>query len=242
MATEEQIAANRRNAQSSSGPTSAAGKEASRMNAFRHGLTGHIDITSPEEQEAKDKFCGEIIASLAALPGIEHQFAHSIAEDHWRLNRARTIENNIFVACSYELDPRPNGDPAFDKAISDSSTFIKDPHRFQLLTIYEQRIHRNMSKNLQQLTALQAIRRDAQAEYDAKQNALREKALEEACLLAQLAEMEGVPYDPAIDFPEQIGFVLSTAEITRAIRRASRLKLARSAESSDWNPTLRRAA
>ena len=38
MASERQIAANRRNAKKSSGPRSAVGKARSRRNALRHGL------------------------------------------------------------------------------------------------------------------------------------------------------------------------------------------------------------
>ena len=39
MASEKQIAANRRNAQNSSGPRSAAGKKRASRNAHRHGLS-----------------------------------------------------------------------------------------------------------------------------------------------------------------------------------------------------------
>jgi hypothetical protein len=40
MATEKQVAANRRNAQRSTGPRTAAGKSNSSRNSFRHGLSG----------------------------------------------------------------------------------------------------------------------------------------------------------------------------------------------------------
>ena len=42
MASERQIAANRRNARNSAGPRSASGKKRSSQNAFRHGLTKPI--------------------------------------------------------------------------------------------------------------------------------------------------------------------------------------------------------
>ena len=44
MASERQIAANRRNAKKSSGPRSAEGKAASRRNALRHGLAVAIRV------------------------------------------------------------------------------------------------------------------------------------------------------------------------------------------------------
>jgi hypothetical protein len=43
MATEKQIAANRRNAAKSSGPRTAAGKSRSKMNALRHGLAARLE-------------------------------------------------------------------------------------------------------------------------------------------------------------------------------------------------------
>jgi hypothetical protein len=84
MATQKQILANRRNAQMSTGPRTAEGKSVSRLNALRHGLTGHIDVRTPEDQQAHDEFCAAIIASLKPEGAIENQFALSIAEDHWR--------------------------------------------------------------------------------------------------------------------------------------------------------------
>jgi hypothetical protein len=43
MATEKQILANRRNARSSTGPRTTAGKARSRMNARRHGLASLLE-------------------------------------------------------------------------------------------------------------------------------------------------------------------------------------------------------
>jgi hypothetical protein len=48
MASDKQIAANRRNAAKSTGPRTAAGKERSRMNARRHGLASALGETFPE--------------------------------------------------------------------------------------------------------------------------------------------------------------------------------------------------
>ncbi len=47
MATEKQIAANRRNATNSTGPRSKSGKERSRMNALRHGLAAGFGDQGP---------------------------------------------------------------------------------------------------------------------------------------------------------------------------------------------------
>jgi hypothetical protein len=48
MATEKQILANRKNARSSTGPRTSAGKARSRMNARRHGLASLLEGAPPE--------------------------------------------------------------------------------------------------------------------------------------------------------------------------------------------------
>jgi RNA polymerase-interacting CarD/CdnL/TRCF family regulator len=48
MATEKQILANRKNARSSTGPRTTAGKACSSMNARRHGLASLLEGASPE--------------------------------------------------------------------------------------------------------------------------------------------------------------------------------------------------
>ena len=55
MATDRQIAANRRNARKSTGPRSATGKQRSRRNAYRHGLSAGICFGEKEiEKLAKE--------------------------------------------------------------------------------------------------------------------------------------------------------------------------------------------
>src|SRR5262249_62029540 len=47
MASERQIAANRRNAARSTGPRSSAGKSRASGNAYRHGLSVRVDASAP---------------------------------------------------------------------------------------------------------------------------------------------------------------------------------------------------
>jgi hypothetical protein len=205
MISEKQLEANRRNAQHSTGPKTGEGKERSSRNNLRHGLTGHISLLPTEDREAHDAFCNELSDSLNPETPLERQFALSVAEDSWRLNRARAIENNMF-ALGHEGERRE-----VQIALADARTFQAQANQFQLLTIYEQRINRNLQRNLKQLQELQAERR--------KQH---EQALEEGKLLAQLSLMKGLPYNT-----DQNGFVFSIAEINGAIDRDNRLKEAR---------------
>jgi hypothetical protein len=212
--SEKQLAANRRNAELSTGARTSAGKARSSMNNLRHGLTGQINILPTEDREAHDRFCTELADSLQPETPMEKQLAHSVAEDNWRLNRARAIENNMF-ALGHQGERRE-----IQVALADARTFQAQANQFQLLTIYEQRISRNVQRNMQQLQALQTERR-----------LLHDQALEEAQLLAQQSLLNGLAYDPAKD-----GFGFSNAEINFAIDRGNRLREAKQAASSTPKP------
>jgi hypothetical protein len=88
---------------------------------------------------------------------------------------------------------------------------IAKSENFQLLALYEQRIHRAIEKNMAELRTLRAERQ-----------AIRQQALEEAQLLSQLAYSKGEKYDPVRDFPPeilQLGSDFSSAGIRRLIAR-----------------------
>jgi hypothetical protein len=219
MATEKQLEANRRNAQKSTGPRTIEGKSNSSRNNLRHGLTGQISLLPTEDREAHDTFCNELIESFNPETPMERQLANSVAEDSWRLNRARAIENNMF-ALGHDHQHREA-----QLALADARTFQTQAAAFDRLTIYEQRINRNLQRNMKLLKDLQTERK---AQHD--------HALEEAKLLAQLNLMNGLPYQP-----EQNGFVFSPTEINRAIDRDNRLKAARQAAIAPQFPIAKAA-
>jgi len=160
MISEKQLKANRRNALHSTGPTSAAGKKRCSLNNLRHGLTGQTTVLSPEERAAHDKFCADIMNCLKPENFLKLQIAQSIAEDHWRLNRVFAIESNIFALGHLESpSPADSEDAEIHDALNSARVFLTDAKQFALLSIYEQRIHRNLQKSMAQLHDLQAVRK-----------------------------------------------------------------------------------
>ena len=67
MASERQIAANRRNARKSTGPRSGAGKKRASRNAYRHGLTSCVTSSAAVAKQL-DKLIRKIAGDTPAPP------------------------------------------------------------------------------------------------------------------------------------------------------------------------------
>ena len=162
--TEAQLTARRKNAQHSTGPRTPAGKKRSSLNAFRHGLTGQIVVQTPEDREAFNTHCDGIRKDLDPEGALETNLAQAIAEDYWRLNRARALENGIFALGQIEQLAQDSANPELDAALAPARTWMAHAHQLHLLTLYESRISRSAEKNMAQLRALQAQRKPATLE------------------------------------------------------------------------------
>ena len=91
MATERQIAANRRNALKSTGPKTSTGKRRASANSYRHGLSLQADDgQSSDEVEA---LAQRIIGGFADQSVL--QYARSAARAHLDLVRVRQINADI---------------------------------------------------------------------------------------------------------------------------------------------------
>ena len=98
MATRRQIEANRRNAQKSTGPRSAAGKAASAANALVHGFTAARTLVLADEDEAAFATMRRcVVADLDPLDAVQAALAQRIAILLWRLERASRLESEVFA-------------------------------------------------------------------------------------------------------------------------------------------------
>ncbi|HEX4137363.1 MAG TPA: hypothetical protein VHY84_22330 [Bryobacteraceae bacterium] len=198
--SEKQLAANRRNAQLSRGPVSAAGRQRSSLNNLRHGLTGQTTVLSDEDRAAHERLCAGIVACLRPVGLLEAQMAQSIADDHWRLNRVSAIETNMFALGHYESPAQEDAsedDPDIHAALNSARVFLADAKQFALLSIYEQRIHRNLQKSMAELRELQATRRSMPAPDAVAQNEAAD------------ATRQPKPASPSTIVPPENGFVFA---------------------------------
>jgi len=199
MLSEKQLAANRANAQLSTGPKTEEGKRKSSLNACRHNLTGQVTAMTPEDRAAHDAFATGLIKSLAPEGELELALAQRIVTDFWRLNRASAIEDNIFaLGLSRHADDNIDH-PELRAAFAAARTFTAEGKSIERLTLYEQRLNRSLQKNLAVLQSLQAVRKDA---------ARREAA-------SKLKETKDLRHDSA-KAGQESGFVFSNARTQTA--------------------------
>src|SRR5215472_16713734 len=109
MTSYRQIEANRRNAEKNTGPKTEAGKQASRCNAVRHGLTAETVIGALEDAQDYEAFEAAITADYDAQSAVERELVLRLASVLWRLRRATTMETGLFeIQAAHLRDYRQN--------------------------------------------------------------------------------------------------------------------------------------
>jgi hypothetical protein len=98
MASEIQLLANRANAQLSTGPVTADGKQRSSRNAAALGLFSASAFIRPDENQAYRKFSTAWNAHLAPDGPVEEALVAELVQAAWRLRRCTTLETATWCA------------------------------------------------------------------------------------------------------------------------------------------------
>src|ERR1700722_3962611 len=203
------------------GPASPEAKERVKYNALRHGFTGQVLIMTPEEREHFDAFVKGMMTDLAPVGTHETFLANSMAEEAWRLNQIRARCANLSAVGDFDGagdNYRPMESQietaGIESAVIDSVVARDQSKQLALMSLYGQRTQRAYEKYRKELNELREKRKADQA-----------AELEEARLLFQLADTQGLAYDPRKD-----GFVFSLQLISARAERHHRLILAKRTE------------
>jgi len=208
---------------SKKGPASPEAKQRVRYNALRHGFTGQVLIMTPEEREKFDAFVEGMMSDLAPVGTHETFLANSMAEEAWRLNQIRAHCANISAVGDFDgagdkyrpMEGQPQVETdAIETAVIETTVVRDQAKQLALMSLYSQRTQRAYEKYKKELNELQAHRKAARA-----------TELEEARLLFQLADTQGLTYDPRKD-----GFVFSLPFIRAQAERHHKLILAKRTE------------
>jgi hypothetical protein len=201
------------------GPASAEAKQRVKYNALRHGFTGQVLIMTPEERQIFDVFVNGMMNDLAPAGTHETFLANSIAEEAWRLNQIRACCANLsavgdFDGAGDKYHPMDDQNSSIEDAVIRTVVARDQSKQLALMSLYGQRTQRAYEKYKKELAELQAKRKASHA-----------AELEEARLLFQLADTQGLVWDPRKD-----GFVFSLQFISTQAERHHRLILARRTE------------
>ncbi|MHC4692055.1 MAG: hypothetical protein ACYS67_04880 [Planctomycetota bacterium] len=177
MSTEEQIQANRRNAQKSTGPRTQKGRAIVSQNAVKHGLLARQNVISTEKQADFDLFRNGILTDLAPESPMESMLADRIVVLWWRLKRAGRIQvqtintmnsgnNNsplskLTKSLFSKIPGQPNAAPSIPAAdLPLGRMAIKDFANTRVLDrllMYERRIEHSLYKTINEFQRLRLI-------------------------------------------------------------------------------------
>ena len=98
MSTDRQRAANRRNAQRSTGPRTTRGRAAVRSNHLQHGFYGRVAIPDFEDTAGYHAVLDDYLADLHPAGAVETELVHRLVMELWKLRRLEHLERTFLIA------------------------------------------------------------------------------------------------------------------------------------------------
>ncbi|MBV8708591.1 MAG: hypothetical protein JO028_15480 [Acidobacteriaceae bacterium] len=164
----QRLAANRANAQLSTGPISSAGKAASSLNAVKTGLTGRTVLLATEDAEAYEAHIERFRREWQPVGEREIELVQSLADTQWRLDRIPNLETGLFalgrMRCADLFLEETN--PQIRRAMLDAHILMTDAKHFKNLHLQESRLLRRYGQDAKELKDLQAQRKREQEEQE----------------------------------------------------------------------------
>jgi hypothetical protein len=128
------------------------------LNAYRHGLTGHVRFTTPADEQAYKKHCAGYLADFNPKGAVETDLAQSLADGRWRLKRAAQMENAIVAITLGRADMMKCDVEEAAIAYSHATAWLDRGKDLNLLTLYERRLQRAFIEDFKLLEMIQAQR------------------------------------------------------------------------------------
>jgi hypothetical protein len=166
--SEARLAANRENAQKSTGPRTDEGKAKSCLNAVKNGLTGTTMLfTTLDELHQYRAHVAAYITQFQPVGPEESALVQSIADLRWKLNRIPGLEQAIIASDALQLTDET---PEMAKADIMLELTIRRRHEKELrnLQLQENRLSRRREREAAELRRLQTERKSREEEALAK--------------------------------------------------------------------------
>ena len=171
----KRLAANRANAQLSTGPRTEAGKAVSSLNAVKTGLTGRTVLLPSDEVATYRAHIQRFEQELKPVGAWERELVQNLADTQWRLDRVPNLEAGL-----YALGRIQYAELFADWHLLDAHILMVEAKHFKNLHLQEARLRRQYRQDLQELKTLQAERRKEHEEQQEKAAAQPSRARCEA--------------------------------------------------------------
>ena len=173
--SEAQLAANRANAQLSSGPKSEQGKLVSSHNALKTGLTGRTIVLPTEDIAAYETLVSLINQKFNPANDIEKHLVQTIADTEWRLLRIPTLESGLYALGRHELaaDCAHEPDPTLRASMLEAHIFRTYQKDLRNLALQERRLRNQLKEDTAQLRRLQEERQASEPCPEVKKGSLK---------------------------------------------------------------------
>jgi hypothetical protein len=159
MPSQKQIEANRLNSQKSTGPRSAEGKAASRMNALKSGIDAKSQIIRGEKAANLEALKSEYYGRFHPTAPEQRMLVDTLIDAEWLLRRFRVCEAQLWEQGA-QFAMRPNDEIEIGQAFHGNSDY------FARLQRRIDTAHRNYRNALHELERLQGEQAALQVDPD----------------------------------------------------------------------------
>ena len=158
--TDRQLAANRANAQLSTGPTSPQGKAKASLNAVRSALTGRTVLLPTDDAAEYERYIRAYQDELKPVGQRESDLVQSIADSSWRLARIPGLEMAIYAQGRIQFAESFNDhDASLRPGLIELHTLLAYEKQLRNLQLQEARLHRRREKDIAELRRLHEERK-----------------------------------------------------------------------------------
>ncbi|MBV9033566.1 MAG: hypothetical protein JO182_03645 [Acidobacteriaceae bacterium] len=154
--SERRLAANRANAQLSTGPRTEQGKAISSLNAVKTGLCGHAVLLADEEQARAYREHVERVFTWWEPDNVEeHALVQALADTQWRLESIPGLESALYAQARLRGEPLlQHPDPVAQRLLLQAQAEVAEAKALKNLRLHERRLRRQYEKDKAELNEM----------------------------------------------------------------------------------------
>ena len=170
--SDQKLAANRANAQLSTGPRTEEGKSRSSLNAVKTGLTGRTVLLPGDDAALYEAHFAAFLAHYKPIGDRETDIVQNLADTQWRLNRIPGLESGILALHRRQLLEDFADQPAeIRETLLEAAAQVAAQKHLTNLHLQESRLRKRLAQDLALLEDTRHEREQAEISINCQQAA-----------------------------------------------------------------------